>query len=97
MIEQLDQVEGVTLNAQNFREAVEKTGGSINAVMDIIRGLLAEDKQDPEKAVFIIDLPEESEDESDESGAAEESKDDNISPLIDEGNLDGEGGYDLAI
>jgi len=86
MIEQLSQVNGVTLNAENFKSAVQSTGGDINAVMDIIRGLLAAEKPDPDKAVFIIHLPEESDDEDGSTEAAEETKDDDESPLVDKGD-----------
>lgn len=89
MIEKLNEVDGVKLNAENFRETVRKTGGDISAVMDIIKGLLSDELKSPEEAIFIIEIAE-SEDSEDESGAQEESKDDEISPLLEDRDTNSE-------
>ena len=65
MIEQLSQVEGVTLVEKNFRSAVEEYGGSINSVMEIISKLLKDEDTNPETAIFILDGMDDDEDDED--------------------------------
>lgn len=86
MIEQLSQTDGVTLVEKNFRAAVEKTGGSINSVMEIISNLLKEENPDPDTAIFILDDMES--DSDDEDGIPHKKERD--SPLHHETEADDE-------
>ena len=54
LIERLHEINGVELREDKFREALQKSGGSLDAVMDMVRDIVKNDNLDPEDEIFII-------------------------------------------
>jgi len=51
LIIQMKNIEGVKLNEERFRELIEKTGGEISSVMEIVKDLLRKEDAEAEAAV----------------------------------------------
>lgn len=54
MIERLHQINGVTLREDLFRKALIKSGGSLDAVLDMVRDIVKAENVPPEKQIFLI-------------------------------------------
>ena len=54
MIERLHQINGVTLREDLFRKALIKSGGSLDAVLDMVRDIVKADDIPYEQQIFII-------------------------------------------
>lgn len=54
LVERLHEINGVELREDKFRAALIKSGGSLDAVMDMVRDIVKSDDVDPEDQIFII-------------------------------------------
>jgi len=54
MIQNLKSLKGITLREDLFREAIRNSGGSLDAVMDMVRDLVKNEDIPPEEQIFLI-------------------------------------------
>lgn len=54
LVERMQNINGVQLNEDRFRAAIEDSGGSIKAVMEVVKNLLRDDVPDEEK-IFVME------------------------------------------
>lgn len=54
LVRRMQSINGVTLNEQRFRDAIKNAGGSLRAVMDVVKNLLS-DNVSKEDSIFVID------------------------------------------
>jgi len=64
VIEQMSNIDGVHLHKENFRRAIVDSGRSMDAVMDIVKGVLEE--REGENKLFQMEEDEEDDDEEDD-------------------------------
>jgi hypothetical protein len=53
LIQRIQKINGVEVREDRFKAAIMDSGGSLSAVMDIIKNLMADDVSDAEE-IFII-------------------------------------------